>query len=152
MSKIIVGIDGSQQSTEALRWALDYASSEDQIVATHAWQIPPMSGFEFPAYNPADVELYAHELVEQVVSETVPESADGPKITTSVHHGHPGRVLIDESAGADLVIVGSRGFGGFRGLLLGSVSTYVVHHAICPVVVIPHDGQEPPSGSNPVDL
>jgi nucleotide-binding universal stress UspA family protein len=146
MSKIVVGVDGSRQSTEALRWALDYASSDDQIVATHAWQIPPMSGFEFPAYDPADVELYANELVKRVIAETVPTDSDGPEITTSIHHGHPGRVLIDESAGAALLIVGSRGFGGFRGLLLGSVSTYIVHHATCPVVVIPHDGQEPAEG------
>ncbi|MCP4226212.1 MAG: universal stress protein [Actinomycetia bacterium] len=143
MRKIIVGIDGSEQSTEALQWALDYASPGDQIVATHSWQLPPRSGFEFPAYNPADVEVYANQLVERVVSETVPEDSDGPKVMISVHHGHPGRVLIDESAGADLIVVGSRGFGGFRGLLLGSVSTYVVHHATCPVVIMPHDGQEP---------
>jgi nucleotide-binding universal stress UspA family protein len=146
MSKIIVGIDGSEQSSDALRWAIDHAGPDDEIVATHSWQIPPMSGFEFPAYNPAEVEVYAHQLVERVVSEVVPEGADGPKVTTAVHHGHPGRVLIDESADAELIVVGSRGFGGFRGLLLGSVSTYVVHHATCPVVVIPHDGSHDEAG------
>ena len=60
-----------------------------------------------------------------------------PEIDASVGRGHPGRLLIEASSDADLLVVGSRGHGGFVGLLLGSVSTYAVHHAQCPVVVVP---------------
>jgi len=138
MSRIIVGVDGSEQSTEALRWALAHAKSGDEIVATHAWQIPPVSGFEFPAYNLADVETHAGEMVDKVLASIGTDDHPGVTISKVIRQGHSGQVLIDQSEGADMIIVGSRGHGGFRGLLLGSVSTYVVHHAKTAVVVLPH--------------
>ncbi len=137
MRKFVVGIDGSEQATEALRWAIDMAHSDDLVVATYAWHIPPMETVELPGYSPADVEVEAKQLADRIVASVVDPDADGPMVQTSVEHGHSGRVLIDASKTADLVVVGSRGHGGFVGLLPGSVSTYVVHHARCPVVVIP---------------
>ena len=137
MSKIVVGVDGSSQSAKALRWAVDYAKPTDTIVAAHAWQLPVMETDGVPAYRIDDVETKAKKLAEDVVATVVRDGGEGPRVETLVENGHSGRVLIDASDDADLLVVGSRGRGGFVGLLLGSVSTYVVHHARCPVVVLP---------------
>ncbi len=137
MEKIVVGIDGSAQATRALRWAIDHASDDDQIVATLAWSLPGPDEGEYPFYNPAEVAVKAKQQAGRIVAEVLDEIENGPAVTTAVQRGHSGRVLIEASDGADLLVVGSRGHGGFVGLLLGSVSTYVVHHARCPVVVVP---------------
>ncbi|MDH3678791.1 MAG: universal stress protein [Acidimicrobiia bacterium] len=137
MQTIVVGVDGSRQATKALQWAVDHAQADDTVLATYAWHVPPSETLEAPIYNPADVELEALQLVRRVVEEVIGDDTAGPKIEAVIEHGHSGRVLIDASDGADLLVVGSRGHGGFVGLLLGSVSTYVVHHARCPVVVVP---------------
>ena len=137
MEKIVVGIDGSAQSTHALRWALDHAAAGDRIVATLAWSVPTAGEGEYPFYNPAEMATEAKQRANRIVDEVVGETEERPDLTTEVRRGHSGRVLIDASKDADLLVVGSRGHGGFVGLLLGSVSTYVVHHARCPVVVVP---------------
>lgn len=137
MRRILVGIDGSAPATQALRWAIDHAEPDDVVVAIYAWHIPPAESLEAPIYNPADIEVDARKLVGRVVAEVVGDRENGPTIETDVRHGHSGHLLIEASDDADLLVVGSRGHGGFVGLLLGSVSTYVVHHARCPVVVVP---------------
>lgn len=137
MSRIIVGIDGSTQATKALLWAIDHARDNDTIVAMHAWQVPAMSGLEAPGYNPAEVEVEANRLVETVITEIITDRADRPSIETAMHHGHAGRSLVDEADDADLIVVGTRGHGTVKGMLLGSVSTYVLRHAHCAVVVVP---------------
>ncbi len=86
--------------------------------------------------EPGPFKEAAEKLVAEMAAPYI-DKADGPTIKTGVSYGHPGSVLIDLSEDADMVVVGSRGHGGFRGLLLGSVSTYVVHHARCPVTVVP---------------
>ncbi len=136
MEKIIVAVDGSESARAALDWALDHAAPDDTIVIAHAWKLPAVSGLEIPVSSLADFEVAAHQLVKEIVAE-IDVGDDGPTIQTDVRSGHPGPMLIDCSEDADLLVVGSRGYGGFRGLLLGSVSTYVVHHAHCPVAVIP---------------
>lgn len=133
MQKIIVGVDGSDHAKQALTWALARASAEDVVVLAHTWQIPA-SGFELPISSLDGIEAAAEELMDKLAAEATTE--DGPAIEVDVGCGHPGLRLTDLSANADLVVVGSRGYGGFKGLLLGSVSTYVVHHAHCPVAVI----------------
>ncbi len=140
MQKIVVGIDGSPQASQALRWAVDHADEGDTIVATLAWSVPPVGEGEYPFYDPAEMTIEAKTRIDAIVDEVVGGSDIGPRVTTAVHRGHSGRVLIDASEDADLLVVGSRGHGGFVGLLLGSVSTYVVHHARCPVVVVPRRG------------
>lgn len=140
MEKIVVGIDGSAQSTNALRWALDHARAEDRIVATLVWSVPTAGEGEYPFYNPAEMATEARQRAVRLVAEVVDEDEGGPEVTVEVRRGHSGRVLIDASKDADLLVVGSRGHGGFVGLLLGSVSTYAVHHARCPVVVVPPPG------------
>jgi nucleotide-binding universal stress UspA family protein len=118
---------------------MDHADADDTLVVCHAWTMPAVMGFEAPTFSLAEIEVAAHKLVKDLV--TSAGGDDGPTIETEVVFGHPGPVLIEHSEGADLLVVGSRGFGGFKGLLLGSVSTYIVHHAKCPVAIIPspHD-------------
>ena len=138
MAKIIVGIDGSEPSNAALGWAIEHAGPDDTLVLVHSWQIHAVGALEAVAYNPADFEVEAKRLMEAVVDQVIGEVADGgPTIESRVVHGHPGHELIEASKDADLLVVGSRGYGGFRGLLLGSVSTYAVHHAHSPIVVVP---------------
>ena len=146
MKKIIVGVDPSESAKSAMRWALSNSQAGDTVIAVHTWQIYAVSGFDVPpAYNVVDIEADAQTFVTEFVANVQASMTDTPihaKIETEVHQGHAGRILIELSASADMVVVGSRGYGGFRGLLLGSVSTYVVHHAKCPVVVVPNDDSE----------
>lgn len=134
MQKIVVGVDGSESAKQAVEWALAHASAEDVVVIAHTWSIPAMSGYELPAANLGDFEVAARRLVSDLAAEI--ETSDGPTIETEARSGHAGLRLTELSTDADMVVVGSRGYGGFRGLLLGSVSTYLVHHAKCPVVVV----------------
>lgn len=140
MRTIVVGVDGSDTSKRALRWALDYADPSDRLIAAHVWRLIPAGAFEIPAIDLTDLENRARVVLQDSLDEVVGESAGddgGPTIDTVVRMGHVGEALIELSHDADLLVVGSRGYGGFRGLLLGSVSTYIVHHAKCPVTVIP---------------
>ena len=137
MRTIVVGVDGSDQAKRALRWALDYADDDDTLKVVHAWNLYAVGGLEAPYLDPSDFEVDANRLVKQLVADVVDVDHAGPTLEPIVRHGHAGHVLIDLSDDADLLVVGSRGRGGFTGLLLGSVSTYVVHHAHCPVLVVP---------------
>ncbi len=139
MKRILVGVDGSVAAKAALDWALDQAEADDTIVVCHAWSLPVTAGFESPMLAPGPFKEAAQRLVAELVA-PLADRTDGPTIETAVEYGHAGSTLIDRSADADMVVVGSRGLGGFKGLLLGSVSTYVVHRARCPVTVVP----EPP--------
>jgi nucleotide-binding universal stress UspA family protein len=139
---IVVGVDGSDSSRAALEWAYDEAAHHGAVLTVvNAWHPPtlPMS----PPYGHAPPEDYvnqpqreAMELLEQFTSRLVPKTP-AVDVRTSVQEGkHPAEVLIDRSAEADLLVVGSRGHGGFIGMLLGSVSQHLVAHANCPVVVV----------------
>lgn len=104
----------------------------------HAWQ-PTIGSYPYGivgAFDPAELEVAAKEELESIL-----RSIDGTGSPVPLHAtlrcGTPASVLLEESKGAALVVVGSRGRGGFGGLLLGSVSQQVVHHATCPVVVVP---------------
>jgi nucleotide-binding universal stress UspA family protein len=138
MGRIIVGVDGSESARRAVQWAVEHTGEGDQLVLANAWNLHAVGAFESPYVNVVDFEPQAHQLVNELAAELRGhEGSSSLEVVTSVHHGHPGQVLIDLSDGADLLVVGSRGYGGFKGLLLGSVSTYIVHHAHCPVAVIP---------------
>jgi nucleotide-binding universal stress UspA family protein len=136
---IIVGIDTSETSRRALEWAIDEARLRgDHITAVHAWDFIAPIGPVGMAYVPAiDFEAEARTALANAVKECSGGSED-PPIEEVVVRGSPAYALVELSKIADLLVVGSRGLGGFGGLLLGSVSQQCVHHAHCPVVVIPH--------------
>lgn len=135
---IVVGIDGSDASVEALRRAQALAVPLGaKVVALACWDIPPVyDGYVAMGINNFDVR--AGEILREAV-----EKAFGPEtpanVETRLVQGHPRRTLIGVSGSADLLVVGRRGHGGFGGLLLGSVSSALVAHAQCPVLVV-HTG------------
>ncbi|MCJ8506149.1 universal stress protein [Kocuria flava] len=139
-ASIVVGVDGSEGSVEALRWAARMAPVLGaRIRAVGAWEYPP----EYAGYVPIGSDNFdeitrkrAEAAVREAFGDDLPEG-----LTTSVVFGHPSRVLVEESEDAALLVVGRRGHGGFRGLLLGSVSAACVSHARCPVLVIHEDGE-----------
>lgn len=134
---IVVGIDGSEQSTRALRYAhhLSVALGHP-LIATAAWNFPPdMSGFLPPDLDLADdTQQMADEVLEQVFGDNLPGHLE-----LDVRRGSPAQMLIDASETATMLVVGSRGHGGFVGMVLGSVSKAVAAHAKCPVLV--HHGE-----------
>jgi nucleotide-binding universal stress UspA family protein len=138
--RIIVGVDGSESSVAALRWAVRQARLTGVVVeAVIAWQIPASAtGYGFAPIS-GDSLSYLKENAKQVLAGAI-SKATGPQDTDRVHsvvtQAIPGEALTEASADADLLVVGSRGHGGMAGALLGSVSQYCVHHAHCPVVVI----------------
>ena len=136
--RIVVGTDGSELSASAIRFAFQAAARRKVgLTAVHAWTP------RFSAYPALVIPLDRIEAVERHTLLETLESARRtfPEVDVEVKlvhdkHNHPGRTLIEESAGAELVVVGSRGHGGFAGLLLGSVSQSVLEHANCPVAVV----------------
>lgn len=134
MERIIVGVDGSAASQAAIDWALRYAQPDDTVVFSHSWHIPSTGGLDLAFVDYDRLDEAARRLVAGLVEAHQDEA--GPQIEGSVEQGHAGSCLIRSAETADLLVVGRRGLGGFKGLLLGSVSTYVVHHAECPVVVV----------------
>jgi nucleotide-binding universal stress UspA family protein len=140
MKKIVVGIDDSPNARAALRWALDHGGAAAEIVAVHAWHLPVMGGFEMTLTDPAPFEAGAEKLVADVVADVTHGAAERDRVRTVVTAGASAEVILAEAADADLLVVGARGHGGFTGLLLGSVTNAVVHHAPCPTVVVPVPG------------
>lgn len=142
MKSIIVGVDGSESSRAALQWAYQEAAHHGaSLTVTTAWH-PPGNLPVTPPYGsmpPADYDRQprqgALDLLEQLTAELAPQTP-AVDVRTSLEEGNPAKVLIERSAEADLLVVGSRGYGGFKGMLLGSVSQHLVAHAQCPVVVI----------------
>jgi nucleotide-binding universal stress UspA family protein len=135
-SWIVVGVDGSDTSQRALDWALEEARVLDACIdVVHAWHLPAHAVPTVAnAYAPFDEE--ARHIVEQALARA--DTTGVLSVRPVVRQGSGGEVLVRLAEGADLVVVGSRGLGGVKGLLLGSVSHQVTHHAPCPVVVIPH--------------
>jgi nucleotide-binding universal stress UspA family protein len=144
MPGIIVGIDGSHHSTRALEWALKEAAIQHApltVLTVHSVPASPWTGGPVLLERDADDQekLFhaAEELTQKVASqlgEAQPES-----VTVRAISGFPAKELIEESRDADLVVVGSRGAGGFASLMMGSISSQVVGHAHCPVVVVPSE-------------
>jgi len=142
VSVSVVGVDHSEGAKAALRFALEEAKLRQATLrVVHAWQYGYIgaTGFEgaYPALGGDIKELRdgAQTTLEETLRESIPET-DTVEIERRVVEGRPAAVLVDESRGADLLVVGSRGHGGFTGLLLGSVSQQCAHHAACPVVIV----------------
>ncbi|NUQ88716.1 MULTISPECIES: universal stress protein [Glycomyces] len=136
--RIVVGVDGSAPSQRALEWALrEAALTGAELEAVHAWEVPAAYGTGMVMTLPSNEEF--ESAAKQVLSRAVDQAAGadpGVVIVQNSVAGHPARVLMDAAEGASLLVVGSRGHGGFVGTLVGSVSQYCVSHAPCPVVVV----------------
>jgi nucleotide-binding universal stress UspA family protein len=136
MKRIVVGIDCSDHSAAALRWAAEVGTATGaEVVAVMAWSYLDQrhrdgsTGFD-PKYSEADVQAEVEAFVTQ-------ELGDGAgSVTIETPNALPSHALIDASESADLVVVGSRGLGGFKGLLVGSVSKQVLEHARCSVTLV----------------
>jgi nucleotide-binding universal stress UspA family protein len=135
---VVVGVDGSDPSIAALSWAGRYGAATGAAVwALHIWHYPTSAGLP-PGITPESVndEVKANqrkELDEAMAKANLDPAA---QVEAKIGYGHPAQVLINESENADLIVIGHRGRGGFRGMLTGSVSMQVVNHAVCPVVVV----------------
>ncbi|GEL97284.1 universal stress protein [Cellulomonas terrae] len=138
---VVVGVDGSRTSTSAVDLAFDLASRrEAPLLAVHAWEMPALLG-PTPAWTPDEI---ADRLVAEkaLLAESLAGHADrypDVEVRSTVRLGGAAEIVLAASGDAQLVVLGSRGRGGFTGLLLGSVSHAVVHHATCPVAIVhPH--------------
>ena len=134
-SDVVVGVDGSNPSRAALRWALDQARlTGARMRAIIAWEVPAYAGWA--RIGSEDLGAAAGRLLSEAVRDALGFDPPDIEVMETVLPGHPAQVLIDASAHAALLVVGSRGHGGFAGTLLGSVSQLCVQHAHCPVVVV----------------
>jgi nucleotide-binding universal stress UspA family protein len=139
---IVVGVDSSEGAKAALRFALEEAKLRcTRLRVVHTWQFGYIGVSGIEGFSPVvgadlgDVRRTAEVALERILHEVAPEP-NGVVIERRVSEGAPATVLVDESREADLLVVGSRGHGGFAGLLLGSVSQQCAHHAGCPVVIV----------------
>ncbi|HLI16526.1 MAG TPA: universal stress protein [Acidimicrobiales bacterium] len=134
---VVVGVDGSEPSSRALAFAAEEARLRGaSLRVVYAWSLPALST---TAYLPPEafegVAEDAERLVRRQVAEVLGDEPDVP-VDYEIESGPPANVILGAAKDALLVVVGSRGRGGFAGLLLGSVSTQVAHHASCPVVIV----------------
>lgn len=135
---IVVGVDGSDASVDALRHAIAQARlTNGSVDAVIGWQYPYQYGVEFYGEE-LDWGKVAMATLESALAEVSAELAADPSVavTPRVLQGHPAEVLVGASAGADMLVVGSHGHGGFLGMLIGSVTKHVTAHARCPVLVV----------------
>jgi nucleotide-binding universal stress UspA family protein len=138
--RVVVGVDGSSTSQRALAWAFEEARRrQSPLTVVHAWTPPFVGGLIAPslAFDTDAVEQAGHAVVDAALG-AVDTAALRSPVERKVVCGPAGPMIVDAADRASLIVVGSRGRGGFKGLLLGSVSHHVTHHAGCPVVVIPH--------------
>jgi nucleotide-binding universal stress UspA family protein len=151
--RIVVGVDGSEPSKGALRWARFMAEvTGSAIEAVAVWQVAPM--WEGAGWTGVAADWDPSTDAEKMLAATVDEvfGADRPaNLSTDVRPGSAAKALVKASAGAQMLIVGSRGHGGFTGLRLGSVSAACTAHACCPVLVI-HGSTPPPPEPGPSAL
>lgn len=151
MSRIVVGVDGSAGAAAALAWALEEGRLRRSAVdAVHAWRLPlyaaapepwfvgmPDLPHDLDAKVEAATEAHARDVLDAAVAAAEREAGDAAiEVRKEVVRGDAAHVLLEAARDADLLVVGSRGHGGFAGLLLGSVSQQCVQHASCPVVVV----------------
>ncbi len=137
--RIVVGVDGSESSKAALAWAVRQAAlTGAKVDAVHAWRNPASYsyGYGYAMVLPVpDLQKFAREALDEAIA-AVADLAPGVDIRPVVVEDNPAQALLDAAKGADLLVVGSRGHGGFTEALLGSVGQHCVHHAECPVVVL----------------
>jgi nucleotide-binding universal stress UspA family protein len=140
--RVVVGVDGSPNSSEALRWAIaEAARRAARLVVVWTWTVPyPVAPYGLVT-TPLEREEYGgrtRRRLQEMVDRAMAEARKQPPLVELLPVEGPAAItLVDVARQADLLVVGSRGRGGVRGLLLGSVSQQCVHHARCPVTVVP---------------
>ncbi len=138
-SGIVVGIDGSKGSTTALRWAVQEAKLRGtEVTVVYAWSYPYSAGVDVVGYvvGADEYEQMHRTALDTALRDAVPGDAERAAIKAFIVCDSPGSALIKAGERAQMIVVGARGHGGFLGLILGSVSTQVVHHASTTVVVV----------------
>jgi nucleotide-binding universal stress UspA family protein len=143
MAGIVVGVDGSPNSERALDWAMNEAAvRHDPLVVVAVHEVPKSYWGGIPVVGPADAPVLdkLRQAAEKMTHEAEDRLAEAKPASVEVRaiSGFAVKELVDASQGADLLVVGSRGGGGFGRLVLGSVSSQVLQHAACPVVTVPH--------------
>jgi nucleotide-binding universal stress UspA family protein len=159
---VVVGVDGSAGARAALHWAIaECRLRHARLRAVHAWTPDYLGGgyaamgggYGFVAAGARDyaseIREAAQEMLERVIAELAVE-AEGVAIEREVVEGVAAEVLVEAAGAGDLLVVGSRGHGGFAGLLLGSVSQQCAHHARCPVVIVHAPKASPARDDAPV--
>jgi nucleotide-binding universal stress UspA family protein len=148
MGSIVVGTDGSAGAHRAVGWALEEARLRGvELVVVHAWTVPLLDALPEPwvlatPVGHTDDRLHdrlaesARAILDAAVA-AAKETEPGVDVRGELVEGRPAAALLEAARSADLLVVGSRGHGGFGGLRLGSVSAQCVHHAPCPVAVVP---------------
>lgn len=141
-ARIVVGVDGSEESVAALRWALAEAERRGATLdVVHAWHYPyaactEITGMAAAALDMDDLASAARAALDHSL-EQAGAAHSGVRVEPILVQGAAAPTLVDAAVGADLLVVGTRGRGGFAGLVLGSVSQHCSTHAPCPVVVVP---------------
>lgn len=145
MAGILVGIDGSRHSLRALEWAVREAALRKTpltVLTVHQAAAGYMGyAVDYPGDEGATeaARKVAQEEVDQVLGQLGEDDSRPPSVQLLAVNGLPAEEILRTGADADMIVVGSRGAGGFKKLLVGSVTSQVTHHAHCPIVVIPHD-------------
>jgi nucleotide-binding universal stress UspA family protein len=151
IDRIVVGVDGSEPSKQALRWARFLAETTAcSLAVVAAWQPYTAYGWIGVGWASMPVEWNPAQEADKLVTSTVDEVFGEHRpmqLQITVREGNPATVLLEASLGARMLVVGSRGHGGFSGLLLGSVSAACSAHASCPVLVV--HGLTPPPPRSP---
>lgn len=136
---IVVGVDASTESDEALAWARHHAGPDDRIVVVHAWDVPVMTSYDVAiAIDPEEIESSTKRGLDELV-----EQHDDARLVAVSPRGHAGRAIVEQAADADLIVVGHRGNSRLS-LMLGSTANYVLHHTDRPIVIVRGDHQLPP--------
>ena len=143
MVRYVVGVDGSAGSVRALEWAIREARLHGaSIDAVHAWR----NDYHYFSASPfaSALSVVSIDTLEHTARRTLDDTlgrvdTTGVPVEGVLVEGGPARELLDAAKGADLLVVGTHGRGGFTGMLLGSTSQHVTHHATCPVVLVPDE-------------
>ena len=143
MPGIVVGVDGSPNSERALDWAMKEAAAlHVRLTVTAVHEVAKSYWGGIPVIGPADAALLekVRQAAEEMTQRAASRLGDARPASVDVHavNGFVVNELVNASQDADLVVVGTRGGGGFARLLMGSVSSEVVQHSACPVVIVPH--------------
>ena len=141
---IIVGVEGSGGAKQALRWAINEAKLRDAkievVTAYTSTFVSTASDVNYTPVETINLQEQIQEMQKEVVDsvlDSLDSKSDIPEIECKLIKGRPANALISAAESVDMLVVGSRGRGGFKGLLLGSVSHQIVQHSKCPVVIVP---------------